>query len=138
MKSFNVNLGGLAVVAGDGMVRGLNLGGLAVVGVDGVEGLNIGGLAVASDSYVRGLSIGGYKVEAPRGSVMAASIWKVDVDDFQGLSVAGWNEHDSRMRGLSIGVFNWTEELHGVQVGLLNYAGNNSRFRWLPFFNAHF
>jgi hypothetical protein len=62
----------------------------------------------------------------------------VDVDEFEGVSVAAWNQHDSRMRGLSIGLFNRTEELHGIQVGLLNYAGNNDRYRWLPLINAHF
>ncbi len=29
-------------------------------------------------------------------------------------------------------------ELHGVQIGLLNYAGNNARYKWLPIVNAHF
>ena len=38
----------------------------------------------------------------------------------------------------TIGLLNRTEELHGIQVGLLNYAGNNDRFRWLPMINAHF
>jgi hypothetical protein len=69
---------------------------------------------------------------------LAGSIWKVDVDEFEGFSVALWNEHDSRSRGLSIGLLNRTEELHGVQIGLLNYAGNNRRYRWLPLVNAHF
>ena len=133
-----INVGGLAVVAAEGVARGINLGGLAVVGVEGVEGLSIGGLAVASEEYVRGLSLGGYKVDAPVGSGMAGAVWKVEVDDFKGLSVAAWNEHDSRARGLSIGLFNRTEELHGIQIGLLNYAGNNLRFRWLPVINAHF
>ena len=109
-----------------------------MVGVEGVEGLSIGGLAVASEEYVRGFSFGGYKVDAPVGSWIAGAVWKVEVDDFEGLSVAAWNEHDSRAKGLSIGLLNRTEELHGVQIGLLNYAGNNARFPWLPIINAHF
>jgi hypothetical protein len=133
-----VSLAGLAVVAAEGVARGINLGGLAVVGVEGVEGLSIGGLAVVSEEYIRGISLGGYKVEAPVGSWIAGAVWKVDVDDFEGFSLAAWNEHDSRARGLSIGLLNRTEELHGVQIGLLNYAGNNARFRWLPVINAHF
>jgi hypothetical protein len=103
-----------------------------------VEGLNIGGLAVVSENFVRGASLGAYKVEASLGHGLAGAVWKVDVDEFKGLSVAGWNEHRERSRGLSIGLFNRTEELDGVQVGLLNYAGNNARFRWMPFLNAHF
>jgi hypothetical protein len=40
--------------------------------------------------------------------------------------------------GLTIGLFNYAESLDGVQVGLLNYAGNNrAGLRWLPIANAH-
>ena len=43
------------------------------------------------------------------------------------------------MHGLSIALFNYTNELHGVQLGILNYAGNNRKgFRLLPFANMHF
>ena len=68
----------------------------------------------------------------------AAARWKVDVGDFEGVSVAGWNEHVGVSRGLSIGILNRAQELEGIQIGILNYAGNNRRFPWLPFINAHF
>ena len=39
---------------------------------------------------------------------------------------------------LTIGVFNYAQELHGIQIGLLNFAGNNrGAARWLPIVNAH-
>jgi hypothetical protein len=42
------------------------------------------------------------------------------------------------MTGLSIAVFNYAEELNGVQIGVLNIAGNNeSGFQILPILNAH-
>ena len=42
-------------------------------------------------------------------------------------------------RGLTIGIFNKAEELEGIQIGLLNHAGNNrGMLRWLPLINAHF
>ena len=100
--------------------------------------LNLAGLAVVSESHLEGFSFGAYKVEAPRGRYFAGAVYKVEVDDWEGLSVAAWNQHHSRMRGLSIGLLNRTENLHGVQIGLLNYAGNNANFRWLPLINAHF
>ena len=38
-----------------------------------------------------------------------------------------------------IGVFNRADNLHGVQIGVLNYAGNNpSGLKWLPGINVHF
>ena len=42
-----------------------------------------------------------------------------------GVSVSAVNYVDGTQRGLSIGLFNYAETLHGVQLGLLNYAGNN-------------
>ena len=47
------------------------------------------------------------------------------------------NEVSGRQNGLVIGIFNRTRDLHGVQIGLLNYA-ENAAFPWLPFVNAKF
>ena len=45
---------------------------------------------------------------------------------------------NDRFTGLSIGLINHTRELHGVQLGLFNYAGNNPGWaKLLPFINAH-
>lgn len=41
-------------------------------------------------------------------------------------------------RGISIGLLNYARELHGMQIGVLNIAGNNSSpFRVLPLLNGH-
>jgi hypothetical protein len=41
-------------------------------------------------------------------------------------------------RGLAIGIVNYAEELHGVQIGLINIARNNSSgTRVLPIVNVH-
>jgi hypothetical protein len=59
--------------------------------------------------------------------------------NFDGIGVAPYTEVRGVQRGITIGLFNRAEELHGIQIGLLNYAGNNSGiFRWLPILNAHF
>jgi len=43
-----------------------------------------------------------------------------------------------KQQGLTIGLLNTTPELHGVQLGLLNHAGNNPPLlRWLPVVNLH-
>lgn len=45
---------------------------------------------------------------------------------------------NDRFTGLSVGLINYTRELRGVQVGLLNYAGNNPHWaRLLPVVNVH-
>ncbi|MBT6148386.1 MAG: hypothetical protein HOH74_23330, partial [Gemmatimonadetes bacterium] len=45
---------------------------------------------------------------------------------------------NDRFTGLALGLINHSRELKGVQVGLLNYAGNNPAWaRLLPFINVH-
>ncbi len=69
---------------------------------------------------------------------MSAAVGYVDAGQLRGLSVAGFHLLDGSI-GLTIGIVNWTDELHGIQVGLLNRAGNNpAPFNTLPFVNAHF
>ena len=45
---------------------------------------------------------------------------------------------NERHTGIALGGINYTRELRGVQIGLLNYARNNPRWaRLLPFVNVH-
>jgi hypothetical protein len=56
-----------------------------------------------------------------------------------GLAVSAFNAFSGSHTGLAIGLVNWAEELHGVQLGLINHASNNPPgLRWLPLVNAHF
>ena len=88
-----------------------------------MTGITVGGLGVVSDRALQGI---------------AAALLKVDTQDLQGLSVAGWTRVRHAQHGLSIGLFNQAEELHGVQLGLLNFAGNNHGLaRWTPIINLH-
>lgn len=55
-----------------------------------------------------------------------------------GLMIAILASRAKRHCGVSVAGFNQATELHGVQFGLLNYAGNNPKLlRWLPFMNFH-
>ena len=52
--------------------------------------------------------------------------------------MALFNQVRGTQHGLAIGVFNTADELHGIQIGVLNRARNNRPpFRWLPVVNAH-
>jgi hypothetical protein len=149
-----VNVGGLAVVA-EGRMHGLNIGGMALVADDAVRGVNIGGLAVVGNEAVEGISaalgaiesrelirgatFGGYRVKAPNIDGLSAAIVMMRTEDLRGFSIAGYNEVRGLQTGLTIGLYNSADELHGVQIGLLNRAKNNrAPFRWLPLLNAHF
>jgi hypothetical protein len=54
------------------------------------------------------------------------------------VTIAAYNDIRGSQRGLAIGIYNRAEELHGVQIGLLNRADNNKPpFRWLPIVNLN-
>ena len=57
--------------------------------------------------------------------------------ELKGVVVAGY-ANISKTNGASIALYNRTKVLHGIQLGLLNYAGNNSKgLRMLPIINLH-
>jgi hypothetical protein len=108
-------------VGGDFM-QGLFVGGVGV-GADAIEGVSIGGIGIAADQ-LDGLHLAGAYLRT----------WEL-----QGVATGAYTRVMGRVEGLTIGIFNWTPELHGVQIGLLNYAGNNPRgLKWLPGINLHF
>jgi hypothetical protein len=145
----------LVAVVASGRVTGLNAGGVAVVGHRGIRGIAFGGAGVvATEGPVhgialslgrteatsgRGLLLGGYRVKMPDVKGAALSVIMTRTTDLQGFAIGGYNEVRGVQRGITIGIYNRAEELHGLQIGLLNYAGNNSGvLRWLPLVNAHF
>jgi len=150
-----LNLSGLATVA-QGRIRGISLAGLALVGNGGVSGINLAGLAITSDRApisglnltlgaietngpVRWVSFAGYKVDSPHVQGLSINPIRLKAVDLTGVAIGGYNRVEGVQRGLAIGIFNWARELRGVQIGLLNYAGNNEpSFRLLPILNAHF
>ncbi len=149
-----ITIGGLGVGAGEALdglalaVGGLGAGGdahgLLIAGVGlGVggtlTGAAIAGLGVGAaglDGFAAALVVGGERL---RGVVVAPLWLEVTPEGhFTGFSVSAVNRIRGEPRGLVIGVVNYAEQLHGVQIGLLNWAGNNSTFKLLPLVNAHF
>ncbi|MBK7467341.1 MAG: hypothetical protein IPJ43_11250 [Saprospiraceae bacterium] len=62
-----------------------------------------------------------------------------DIESSIGIIISLFKQHSKKQRGLSIAALNKADELKGLQIGLLNYAGNNPKLvRWLPFINFHF
>ena len=115
------------------------MGGLAVVAGGRIEGAAFSVGAVQAGEHLKGFAVGGYKVEADdvRGLIIAAIRTRVHWD-MTGVAIAGYNHIHGVQRGLTIGLYNRAEELHGIQIGLLNYAGNNKGiWRWMPIVNAH-
>ena len=133
-----VNLAGLGTVS-EGQVAGINLAGLGVVSERSISGVSLAGLGLVTETRLRGASVAGLGAVAGRGiDGLAAALVKLDTRDLNGVGVAAWNRVRGRQRGLTVGLFNQVEQLQGVSLGLLNYAGNNHGLaRWTPILNLH-
>jgi len=129
---------GLAILS-SGSAQGLQLAGLAVVADGGLQGIQASGAVLASQGPVRGVTVTGFRIRAPEVSGLSATVGWVDTRELRGISVAGYHRVDGIQTGLAVGVYNSADQLRGIQLGLLNRAGNNrSPFRYLPFLNASF
>jgi hypothetical protein len=147
--------------------RGIGFGGIGLGG-DDIKGIVVGGVGVGGDN-ITGIGLGGIGVGGDKLSGLFAGIIGVGGDDlrgiFMGLAGVGgnelhgaalgglisrfkyakgvtpgaWNRAISDMIGFQIGVANTAEYLEGVQIGLINYVGNNPKWaRLLPIINMHF
>ncbi len=135
-NSNGIKIGGLGVGAkthnglaiGNLWISGKKFNGIGVslfgsIGSDILNGLFISCWGIGSTKVINGFAVGGFNVFA--NSLNGAS-----------LSV-GMNLNDYQ-KGVSITTFNFSNELHGFQFGLINYAGNNRRlFRVTPIVNFH-
>jgi hypothetical protein len=135
-----VSIGGLGIGAG-GDITGLVIGGLGAGFGGTLRGVGIGGLGVGG-SRIRGLAIGGIGVggQDVKGGVATLGMFRVEGNGrFQGVAVAGYSQIKGRQDGWTIGLVNYTRELRGVQIGLINIAKSNPKnARVLPLFNADF
>lgn len=127
-----------AGVGGD--LRGLAVGGMGF-GVGGeLRGLALTGVGVGADR-IRGIvlsGIGAGSTEAT-GVFVAPAFFMVGSEELEGelegVSVSAYNRIRGAQRGLSIGLLNIAQELHGVQIGLVNIAWNKESFPVLPIVN---
>lgn len=163
-KLKGIFVGGLGVGSGED-AEGLLIGGVGVGAGGDLTGITIAGVAAGAGGTLRGLTIAGIAAGAPRlrgvalsgiaaggldvrGVVFAAAWMRVGGDqrtngeyipgEFTGLTVSSFNQIRGAQHGLAIGIVNYAEELHGVQLGLINIARNNpSGARVLPVMNYH-
>lgn len=137
-----VTIAGVGVGSG-GRVRGVSIAGVGVGAGGGVSGLSIAGVGVGGGGKVSGVSIAGLGVGAPslsgivitgfgagtvdfNGGVIAPFYFRIERGgSMRGVSVSAFNRFSGIQHGLTIGVLNITEELRGVQIGLINIARRN-------------
>ncbi|MFZ0391218.1 MAG: hypothetical protein WAN36_12245 [Calditrichia bacterium] len=137
-----VALGGLGVGA-SGNFNGLGAG-LVGVGAGGnMTGLFIGGVGVGAKGLMRGVFSGGLGIRSENGEGLFLSLLQNKMQVFKGMTIAAgmndilpdgrfsgfaagaFNRVRGRQTGISIGILNIARELKGLQIGLINYAGDN-------------
>ncbi len=163
-----INIGGLAVVANENitgltvtpggvyagnMLTGIAVGVLPVFGKLGPEarqrvsgisaaqatGVTVHAVDIAVEQQLTGAGIGGLRVKAEMIEGLALAGLLNTTKNLTGAGIGTVNYVHHRQTGLTIGVFNHAGTLNGVQLGLLNFAGNNKGvFKLLPVLNAHF
>lgn len=128
MRGLAVGLGG--AVTGD-VSTGIAAGGLAAYAGSDLTGAALSAGFAGSAGHLRGLLIGG--IGGFAGLFNGAMVQEINMEDFLVIDKAS-----DRHAGLAVGLVNYTRRLHGVQLGLLNWAGNNPRWlRLLPLANVH-
>lgn len=137
------NIAGLTLAGfgiGAGNVSGITVAGFGIGASHQINGLTVAGLGTGAYA-LNGLTVTGLAVGATHITGVVAAPAYVHVQPggrLTGLSVSAFNRIEGRQYGLTIGIFNYAEHLHGLQLGLLNYAGNNSLlFQLLPVLNVH-
>jgi hypothetical protein len=130
--------GGLGLGAG-GRIRGLAVATLGIGAGESIEGfaLSVGGIG---SPLIRGFTVAPVVISNGLRGVALAPLWFESGKEgaLKGVSFSVVNRIRGVQRGLCIGIVNLATELHGVQIGLINYAGNNQTFKVLPVVNAHF
>lgn len=147
-----LSIAGIGVGAG-GNVKGLTITGIGMGAGGDVTGVQIAGIGIGAGGTLRWVSIAGIGIGAPRieGFAAAAAVGSENVHgvvfapiyfkianggQMRGVNISAYNDVHGTQRGLAIALFNYARTLDGVQVGVLNYAGNKPRgTRILPIFN---
>ena len=148
-----INIAGLGLGAGhdlDGIslalgalgagqhVRGLMIAGLGMGSGGSLAGVGIAGLGLGAaelDGVDVALAVG---AKDARGVFIAPAWFEiVPGGSVEGVSVSAVNRIRGEQRGLAIGVVNYAHSLHGVQIGLLNWADNSSLLKLMPLVNVH-
>lgn len=148
-----ISIAGIGMGAG-GRVRGLTVTGIGLGAGGDVTGIQIAGVGIGAGGTLKYLSIAGAGIgasaiegiavasaigtEDARGLIIAPLYFRIATGGrMKGVNLSSYNDVRGTQQGLAIALFNYARTLDGVQVGLINYAGNKSPgTRLLPIVNV--
>ncbi|MBP9079969.1 MAG: hypothetical protein KBF80_06935 [Flavobacteriales bacterium] len=137
-KTNGVQIGGLA--AHTTRINGLSL---APVWQNSEKSNGLG-VSFGIDSDTLNGVFAGFAVAPPNANIdnrvingLAMGVF-VGAEKVRGMAIGLFHIYSKKQVGLSVSAINRTDDLRGLQIGLLNYAGNNPKLlRWLPLINFH-
>jgi len=150
-----VNLGGIGVGAGRD-IHGFSFAFVGVGAGRAIKGLTVAGVGIGSGREIKGITIAGAGIGSPKitgltvslaagaedftGVALAPAYFRIEPPgELRGVSVSAWNQIKGTNSGLSIGIINISNDLRGLQLGLLNIAHSNPKgLKVLPIFNTNF
>jgi hypothetical protein len=151
-----ITLALLGAGAGEDMT-GITVGGLGAGCGGDLKGIVLGGLGAGCGGELKGVALAGFGAGAPtvRGLILSVlfaggneihgitlaglNIRVMENGSYQGLSASAFNYIKGKQTGLAVGIFNYSWNLNGIQLGILNYVRDNPKYlKILPVLNAHF
>ncbi len=149
-----INFGGFGLGSG-GDITGLNVGLFGLGAAGRINGINVGGIGLGAGERISGFSLALIGIGSPEisgitltsgvagaekmtGFTVALASLRIR-EAFTGVALSAYNDIRGKQTGLVIGLVNRADELHGVQLGLINYVRSNPGFRRiLPVINFNF
>ena len=150
-----VNGVNLALISGSKKLNGVSISAIGDAS-EVSNGVSIGGIALRGNKrngigisidincdtlngfFIGGIGVAGRTIREPMKIIkgFASGLIAVGAEKVYGLMLCGGLSYSKEQYGISIAGYNKTENLHGFQFGLLNYAGNNRKlFRRMPLMN---
>jgi len=133
-------IGGIGVGAGTTLNGiGLSFGGVGAG--NQFNGVGIAGVGIGAGHSISGVTVTGVGAGSSNitGLTIAGAYTRVQGGVMKGLSISAINDIRGTQRGLTIGIYNGAQHLHGVQLGLINVARNNPVWATvLPVLNLSF
>jgi hypothetical protein len=149
-------IGGLGVGAG-GNGKGILIGGVGAGTGDNFSGFGFGLVGMGCGDHLQGIAIGGIGAGAPKvtglaiggvgvggkeftGAAFAIGTVRIENNGvFKGGALSAFNQIKGRQNGITFGIVNYAYELHGIQIGLINYVRDNPLLlKMMPLINFNF
>lgn len=134
--SNGLSVGGLA--AGGSEVNGICIGG-GVILAEKIKGVGISCVIIADT--LQGIFVGLHGLFSRENmgylNGVSFSFFVSRLKELKGMSVAALTNIHTQ-HGVTMGLYNYTDELYGIQFGVWNVAKNKKHFKKLPLINFNF